>query len=129
MLPLEGEGAAAALSDYLERTFPVDAGELPPTWLTALADAARATGSIAESELARRLDCAEELVAGRLAPLAAGVDDVIYIDGFGLCDDDFLDRARALLDGETRATMGGSTSARSAASCARWSAATRGCTR
>ena len=99
VLRLDGEGAAGALADYLERTFPLSAAEAAPEWLTALADAARASGSLAESELARRLDCTEELVASRLAALDR--PDLLYIDGFGLCSEGFLGRARALLDEET----------------------------
>ena len=105
VLPLEGDRAAAQLADFIERTFPASAAEARPEWLAALVDAARAAGSLAESELARRLDCAEELVAARLAALdeAAGV---VYIDGFGLCAEEFLGRARAVLD-EEHARNGG----------------------
>lgn len=99
-LPLDGPGAAA-LVDYLARTFPAGAADTTPEWLVALADAARSAGSLAESDLARRLDCAEELVAARLAPLADLDADVVYIEGFGLCSDDFVGQARALLDVET----------------------------
>jgi predicted nuclease of restriction endonuclease-like RecB superfamily len=106
VLRLDREGTAAALVDHLERAGGADAGDPPPGWLTDLAAAARAAGSIAESELARRLDCAEEAVGGRLAPLAARVEDVVYIDGFGLCDDAFLSRVRAVLDDETRRNDG-----------------------
>lgn len=99
VLPLDGDGAAS-LARYLERTFPLGAAEATPEWLAALTDAARAAGSLAESDLARRLDCTEELVAARLAPLAETTAEVVYIDGFGLCAAVFLDRARALLDEE-----------------------------
>jgi hypothetical protein len=98
VLRLDGEGAAGALADYLERTFPLNAAEATPEWLTALADSARAAGSLAESELARRLDCPEEVVASRLAALPA--PDLAYIDGFGLCAESFLTRTRALYDEE-----------------------------
>jgi predicted nuclease of restriction endonuclease-like RecB superfamily len=81
VLRLDSDGAAAALADYLERTFPLDAAVAAPEWLTSLADAARAAGSLAESELSRRLDCTEEAVADRLAALAQS--DLVYIDGFG----------------------------------------------
>jgi predicted nuclease of restriction endonuclease-like RecB superfamily len=100
VLPLDGEDAAANLASYLERTFPTEAGGATPEWLTALTAAARAAGSLAESELARRLDCAEELVAGRLAALDEAAAGVVYLDGFGLCADGFLDRARGVLDEE-----------------------------
>ena len=101
VLRLDGPAAAAGLADYLERTFPTGVADATPEWLGALVDAARAAGSLAESELARRLDCAEELVAGRLAALDEEATDVVYIDGFGLCDAAFLDRARGLMDEET----------------------------
>lgn len=101
VLRLDGRDAAAGLADYLERTFPAGATETAPEWLLALADAARAAGSLAESDLARRLDCAEELVAGRLAGLAGLDTDVVYLDGFGLCSDAFLARTQALLEEET----------------------------
>ena len=101
VLPLDGPGAAAALADYLERTFPSGAAEATPEWLTALSDAARAAGSLAESDLARRLDCSDEAVAARLAALDGGEAGVVYIDGFGLCSEGFLEGARALLDEET----------------------------
>ncbi|MDP9372164.1 MAG: hypothetical protein M3Q65_06860, partial [Chloroflexota bacterium] len=58
-------------------------------------------GSLAESDLARRLDCTEEAVAGRLAALDGAEAGVVYIDGFGLCSDGFLEGARELFDGET----------------------------
>ena len=100
VLPLEGQRAAAQLADFIERTFPASAAEATPEWLAALVDAARAAGSLAESELARRLDCAEELVAARLAALDEAETGVVYIDGFGLCAEEFLGRARAVLDEE-----------------------------
>ncbi len=98
---LDGPDAALALSDYLARTFPQDAAEATPAWLAALADATRANGSLAESDLARRLDCAEELVAARLGALVERDTALTYIDGFGLCADDFLARSQGLLDSET----------------------------
>lgn len=106
VLRLDGPGAAPALADYLARTFPQDAAEAAPAWLAALADATRANGSLAESDLARRLDCAEELVAARLAALTEGEDSLTYIDGFGLCAADFLARAQGLLDAETARNAG-----------------------
>lgn len=100
-LRLDGPGAAAGLADYLERTFPSGATEMAPAWLLTLVDAVRAAGTLAESELARRLDCAEEVVAGRLAVLDELDVDVVYIDGFGLCSGVFLAQANELLDEET----------------------------
>jgi len=98
VLRLDTDHAAADLADYLARTFPQNATEAAPEWLSSLGDAARAAGSLAESDLARQLDCPEEMVAERLAGLAA--PDLLYIDGFGLCVDDFLTRARALEEAE-----------------------------
>lgn len=106
VLRLDGPDAALALSDYLARTFPQDAAEAAPAWLAALADATRANGSLAESDLARRLDCAEELVAARLGALTEETDDLVYIDGFGLCAADFLTRSQELLDTETARNAG-----------------------
>ncbi|HEX5504917.1 MAG TPA: hypothetical protein VFW96_20025 [Thermomicrobiales bacterium] len=97
-LPPDAAGAAE-LAAHLERAYPTDTA-VAPAWLAALADAARAAGSLAESDLARRLDCAEELVAGRLAAIGEVAPDVVYLDGFGLCAGDFLDRVRALVDEE-----------------------------
>lgn len=98
VLRLDGERDAADLADYLTRTFPLNATEAAPEWLSALGDAARAAGSLAESDLARQLDCPEEAVIARLAGLDA--PDLLYIDGFGLCAEEFLARARALEEAE-----------------------------
>jgi predicted nuclease of restriction endonuclease-like RecB superfamily len=98
VLRLDSETVAADLAGYLDRTFPLDAATAAPEWLTSLAASARADGSLAESELARRLDCQEEAVADRLVALAE--PDLVYIDGFGLCADPFLARARTLYDEE-----------------------------
>lgn len=98
VLRLDSAAAAADLSDYLARTFPLHAAEATPEWLSALGDATRAAGSLAESDLARQLDCPEEAVAARLTGLAA--PDLLYIDGFGLCAEEFLARARALEEAE-----------------------------
>ena len=61
----------------------------------------RAAGSLAESDLARRLDCPEDQVGQRLAALAESDPDLAYIDGFGLCAEPFIDRVRVLLDEAT----------------------------
>ena len=98
VLRLDSESVAADLVNYLERTFPLDAATAAPEWLLSLAAAARASGSLAESELARRLDCPEEAVADRLASLDQ--PDLLYIDGFGLCAESFLARTRTLYDEE-----------------------------
>ena len=39
-------------------------------------------------------------------PLTEQADDLIYIEGFGLCAADFLARSQALLDGETERNAG-----------------------
>ncbi len=95
---LDSPDLVADLDAYLTRTFPLDTGKLAPAWLTALAEATRAAGTLAESELARRLDCSEELVAARLNVLEE--PDLQYIDGFGLCAEPFLADAQELYDGE-----------------------------
>ena len=105
-LPLGVPDAAAWLADHLARAFPSTVAEPASLWLDEVADAARAAGSLAESELARRLDCAEEEVGARLAVLARAAPDLVYIDGFGLCAAAFLDQAEALLDRETRRNDG-----------------------
>jgi predicted nuclease of restriction endonuclease-like RecB superfamily len=106
VLRLSGRDAAAGLADYLKRTFPAETAETLPAWLAAIADAARSAGSLAESEVARRLECAESDVASRLAPLAEATDDLTYIEGFGLCAQEFLDRANALFTEEVDGASG-----------------------
>lgn len=98
VLRLDSDAIATDLASYLERTFPLDAATAAPEWLMSLAASARADGALAESELARRLDCQEEAVADRLSALAE--PDLLYIDGFGLCAESFLARARTLYDEE-----------------------------
>jgi hypothetical protein len=71
-----------------------------PAWLAALTDAARAAGSLAESDLARRLDCPEEEVGVRLTPITDTASDLVYIDGFGLATVILLGQARALIQEE-----------------------------
>jgi hypothetical protein len=100
VLRLTGPNAATDLTEYLAQTFPAAADDVLPAWLAAVADATRAAGSLAESELARRLECAEDEIATRIAPLAVGADDLTYIEGFGLCSHAFLDRANTLLAAE-----------------------------
>jgi hypothetical protein len=97
---------ATLLPAFLERQG-VDSGhDALPEWLAALINVARATGVLSESDLARRLDCAEEEVSARLAPAAATTDDLVYIDGFGLCMLPWLVRARVLIDEETAGNGG-----------------------
>jgi predicted nuclease of restriction endonuclease-like RecB superfamily len=100
VLRLTGPNAATDLTEYLAQTFPAAADDVLPAWLAAVADATRAAGSLAESELAGRLECAEDEIATRIAPLAVGADDLTYIEGFGLCSHAFLDRANTLLAAE-----------------------------
>ena len=78
----------------------IGAGDAPnalPAWLVPLLDAARAAGSLAESDLARRLDCAEDAVGVHLTPVTHAVSDMVYIDGFGLCTAPWLAHARTLI--------------------------------
>jgi hypothetical protein len=90
-----------------------DAGrEALPGELVALLDAARAAGSLAESDVAWRLDCAQEDVQSRLAPTLHVTSDVVYIDGFGLCTDTLIEHARMLMDEELGNQRGRSTLAR-----------------
>jgi hypothetical protein len=63
-------------------------------------------GPLAESDLARRLDCAEEEVSARLTPATHAVSDMVYIDGFGLCTATWLAHARTLIDEETAGNRG-----------------------
>jgi hypothetical protein len=92
---------ATLLPAYLERQEAAHGHNSLPEWLVVLMDAGRATGALSESELARRLDCAEEEVSARLAPATATASDLVYIDGFGLCTLPWLARARTLIDEET----------------------------
>jgi hypothetical protein len=77
-----------------------------PEWLAALADAARAAGSLAESDLARRLDCPEDEVGLRLTPATDAAGDLIYVEGFGLCTAVLLGQARALIHEEMSGNRG-----------------------
>jgi hypothetical protein len=96
-----GDGRLAVLLDaYLERRAGGGGHDARPEWLEALTDAARAVGSLAESDLARRLDCPEEEVGVRLTPITDTASDLIYIDGFGLCTVILLGQARALIHEE-----------------------------
>jgi hypothetical protein len=102
-----GDGHLAMhLADYLECNGAGDAHNATSEWLTALIDGARAAGSLAESDLARRLDCAEEEVGARLTPATSTAGDVVYVDGFGLCTATLLVHVRTLIDAETAGNRG-----------------------
>src|SRR5215831_17826949 len=102
-----GDGhLAARLAECLESYDTDDAHDALPECLVALIDAVRAAGSLAESELARRLDCGEEDVGVRLATVMHAVSDVVYIDGFGLCTAAWLAHIRILIDAETASNQG-----------------------
>jgi hypothetical protein len=77
-----------------------------PEWLLALTNAAWAAGSLAESDLARRLDCPEDEVGPRLTPATYTASDLAYIDGFGLCTTALLGQARALIHEEMSGNRG-----------------------
>jgi hypothetical protein len=106
IVPCSDGHLAMRLADCLERYGAGDTHNALPEWLAALIDGARAAGSLAESELARRLDCAEEEVGARLTPLTNTVGDMVYIDGFGLCTATLLEHARTLIDEETADNQG-----------------------
>src|SRR5262249_4725749 len=63
-------------------------------------------GALAESALARRLDCVEEDVHDRLTPALHTVRDLVYIDGFGLCTAPWLAHVRTLIEAETAGNQG-----------------------
>jgi hypothetical protein len=106
VVPCDDGHLAMRLADGLERYGADAAPSALPEWLTALIDCARAAGSLAESDLARRLDCAEEDVCARLTPATHTAGDVVYIDGFGLCTATLLEHARTLIDAETAGNRG-----------------------
>jgi hypothetical protein len=97
---------ATLLPAYLEGREADGGPDALPEWLAALINVGRATGALAESDLARRLDCAEAEVGARLAPVAAAACDLVYIDGFGLCTLPWLAHARTLIDEETAGNGG-----------------------
>jgi hypothetical protein len=97
VMPCGDDRLAALLDAYLECRGVGDGHDVLPEWLAALTDAARAAGSLAESDLARRLDCPEDEVGSRLAPATDTGGDLVYIDGFGLCTAVLLGQARALI--------------------------------
>lgn len=66
----------------------------------------RTSGSLAESELARGLDCVEEAVGSRLAAATNPIRDVVYIEGFGLCTAALLEQARSLIAEEATGNAG-----------------------
>jgi hypothetical protein len=106
VIPCDDGHLTTRLAECLEGWGASDAHKALPEWLVSLLDAARAAGSLAESDLARRLDCVEEEVGVRLAPATTAVSDLVYIDGFGLCAATWLAHARTLIDEETAGNRG-----------------------
>jgi hypothetical protein len=100
VLPCGDDRLAMLLDAYLERRGGGGGHDVRPAWLAALTDAARAAGSLAESDLARRLNCPEEEVGVRLAPITDSASDLVYIDGFGLATVILLGQARAIIHEE-----------------------------
>lgn len=100
-LPIGGNGrdAAVALPEVLARATQANAERDAETRLATLLDEARTTGVLTEGSLAHRLGCDEEELPERLAasPLAEAVAerDLRYVEGFGLCTQAVLERARA----------------------------------
>jgi hypothetical protein len=80
-------------------------GGVHPEWLAALGDVARAAGSLAESDLAQRLDCPEDEVGVHLTPVTDSAGDLVYIDGFGLCTVRLRGQACALIHEEMSGNM------------------------
>jgi hypothetical protein len=102
VMPCGDDRLAALLGAYLERRGASGGHDVLPEWLAAITDAARAAGSLAESDLARRLDCPEDEVGVRLTPAADTTGDLVYIDGFGLSTVILLGQARAIPRGDVR---------------------------
>lgn len=102
-----GDGRLGALlGAHLECRGVGDGHDVLPEWLATLTDAARAAGSLAESDLGRRLDCPEDEVGLRLTPATDTASDLAYIDGFGLCTAILLGQARALIREEMSGNRG-----------------------
>jgi hypothetical protein len=97
---------AELLAEHLEPNGTDNAAETSPEWLVTLIDVVRDAGSLAESELAQRLDCTEEEVQSHLAAIADTTGDVVYIDGFGLCTAALLAHVRTLIAEETAGNRG-----------------------
>ena len=106
VMPCGDHRLAALLDAYLECLGVGGGHDVRPEWLAALADAARAAGSLAESDLARRLDCPEDEVGLRLTPATDAAGDLIYVEGFGLCTAVLLGQARALIHEEMSGNRG-----------------------
>jgi hypothetical protein len=102
LLPLGGEAAVSALGAMLARRWQAAMGM--PSWLTALMEAIQAAGSLAESDLAQRLDCLESQVGERLAQ--APTADVVYVPGFGICTPELLGQASAVVREELAGNAG-----------------------
>lgn len=106
VMPCGDERLAALLAAHLECRGVGDGHDGLPEWLLALTDAARAAGSLAESDLARRLDCPEDEVDLRLTPATETASDLAYIEGFGLCTAALLAQAHALIHEEMAGNRG-----------------------
>jgi predicted nuclease of restriction endonuclease-like RecB superfamily len=106
VIPYDDQRLAALLAGCLERNIAADLEAAPPECLMSLIESARAAGSLAESDLAWRLNCDEEGVGIRLAPATDTVSDVVYIDGFGLCTATLLELARTLIAEEATRNAG-----------------------
>jgi hypothetical protein len=106
VVPGRDERLAWLLADHLEPYGAVNTADGLPEWLVTLVEVTRDAGSLAESDLAQRLECPEEEVQSHLAALAKTAGDVVYIDGFGLCTASLLAHARTLVDEETAGNQG-----------------------
>jgi hypothetical protein len=100
VLPGGDDRLATLLDAYLECRGGRGGYDVPREWLEALTNAARAAGSLAESDLARHLHCPEDEVGVRLTPATDTASDLVYIDGFGLSTVTLLGQARALIHEE-----------------------------
>src|SRR5215831_3133735 len=106
VIPCGDTHLAQRLAACLERYGVGEAPSALPAGLVPVLDAARAAGALAESALARRLDCVEEDVHDRLTPALHTVRDLVYIDGFGLCTAPWLAHVRTLIEAETAGNQG-----------------------
>jgi hypothetical protein len=106
LMPCRDDCLAARLDAHLECRGASGEHDVLPEWLLALAEAARAAGSLAESDLARRLDCPEDEVGLRLTLATDMAGDVVYIDGFGLCTAALLGQDRDLIHEEMATNRG-----------------------
>ena len=98
MLPYGERGDAAALPGLLDAAVAGVARAAEEARLAAAIEEARRTGVVTEPRLAHLLGCAEDDVALRVALPAARLarqePALHYVEGFGLCRGDVLDKAR-----------------------------------